>query len=83
VSRAKLAPRTLARSRAHIQRERYGNQAIASDLTNPDFPGLAASFSLFSQRATTPADLHTALTRALPRNEPALIEVPLGELPGP
>ncbi len=66
-----------------IQRELYGNRVIASDLTNPDFPKLAASFSLFSQRATTPADLRTALDRALARNEPALIEVPLGELPGP
>ena len=66
-----------------IQRELYGNRVIASDLTNPDFPKLAASFSLFSQRATTPTDLRTALDRALARNEPALIEVALGELPGP
>ncbi len=66
-----------------IQRELYGNRVIASDLTNPDFPRLAASFSIFSQRATTPGDLRTALTHALTRNEPALIEVPLGELPGP
>ena len=66
-----------------IQRELYGNRVIASDLTNPDFPKLASSFSLFSQRATTPAELRAALDRALSRNEPALIEVPLGELPGP
>ena len=66
-----------------IQRELYGNRVIASDLTNPDFPKLASSFSLFSQRATTPDELRAALDRALTRNEPALIEVPLGELPRP
>jgi acetolactate synthase-1/2/3 large subunit len=66
-----------------IQRELYGNRVIASDLTNPDFVGLGASFSLFSERATTPDELRAALDRALARNEPALIEVPLGELPGP
>ena len=66
-----------------IQRELYGNRVIASDLTNPDFVRMGESFSLFSQRATTPAELRTALDKALARNEPALIEVPLGELPGP
>ena len=66
-----------------IQRELYGNRVIASDLTNPDFPRLAASFSIFSQSATRPDELRAALERALSRNEPALIEVPLGELPGP
>jgi acetolactate synthase-1/2/3 large subunit len=66
-----------------IQRELYGNRVIASDLTNPDFVRLGESFSLFSQRATSPDELRTALARALSRNEPALIEVPLGDLPGP
>jgi acetolactate synthase I/II/III large subunit len=66
-----------------IQREHYGNRVIASDLTNPDFLRLAASFSVFSRRATTPDELQTALERALARNEPALIEVPLGELASP
>jgi acetolactate synthase-1/2/3 large subunit len=66
-----------------IQRELYGNRVIASDLTNPDFVRLGASFSLFAERATSPDELHAALEHALARNEPALIEVPLGELPGP
>jgi acetolactate synthase-1/2/3 large subunit len=66
-----------------IQRELYGNRVIASDLTNPDFVRLGESFSLLSQRATSPDELRTALARALARNEPALIEVPLGDLPGP
>ena len=38
---------------------------------------------MFSQRATTPDELQAALEQALARNEPALIEVPLGELPSP
>jgi acetolactate synthase I/II/III large subunit len=66
-----------------IQREMYGNRVIASDLTNPDFVRLADSFGLFSQKAASPDELRAALERALVRNEPALIEVPLGELPGP
>jgi acetolactate synthase I/II/III large subunit len=66
-----------------IQRETYGNRVIASDLTNPDFVRLADSFSIFSQRATSPDELQAALGRALARDEPALIEVPLGELPSP
>jgi acetolactate synthase-1/2/3 large subunit len=66
-----------------IQREHYGNRVIASDLTNPDFVRLADSFSIFSQRATSPDELQAALDQALARDEPALIEVPLGELPSP
>jgi acetolactate synthase I/II/III large subunit len=66
-----------------IQRELYGNRVIASDLRNPDFVRLADSFGLFSRKATSPDELQDALEQALARNEPALIEVPLGELPGP
>jgi acetolactate synthase-1/2/3 large subunit len=66
-----------------IQRELYGNRVIASDLTNPDFVRLAESFGLAGERADDPDDLRTALERALARAEPALIEVKLGELPGP
>jgi acetolactate synthase I/II/III large subunit len=66
-----------------IQREMYGNRVIASDLTNPDFVRLAESFGLAATRADDPDDLRHALERALARAEPALIEVKLGELPGP
>ncbi|MCE3247632.1 MAG: hypothetical protein K0R41_1457, partial [Geminicoccaceae bacterium] len=66
-----------------IQRELYGNRVIASDLTNPDFVRLGESFSLSSQRANSPDELQAALERALARDEPALIEVPVGEMPSP
>ena len=66
-----------------IQREHYGNRVIASDLTNPDFVRLAESFGLAGVRADDPDDLRRALERALARNEPALIEVKVGEMPGP
>jgi acetolactate synthase-1/2/3 large subunit len=66
-----------------IQRELYGNRVIASDLTNPDFVRLGESFSLCSQRANSPDELQAALERALARDEPALIEVPVGEMPSP
>jgi acetolactate synthase-1/2/3 large subunit len=66
-----------------IQRELYGNRVIASDLTNPDFVRLADSFGLFAQKATSQDDLQDAIERALARDEPGLIEVKVGEMPGP
>jgi len=66
-----------------IQRELYGNRVIASDLTNPDFVRLAESFGLTAERADDPDDLRQALERTLARNKPALIEVKVGEMPGP
>jgi acetolactate synthase I/II/III large subunit len=61
----------------------YGNRVIASDLTNPDFLKLADSFGIMGLRATSPEALRQALRKALAANEPALIEVPVGEMPNP
>jgi acetolactate synthase-1/2/3 large subunit len=61
----------------------YGNRVIASDLTNPDFMKLADSFGIMGLRATSPEALRQALRKALSSNEPALIEVPVGEMPNP
>jgi acetolactate synthase-1/2/3 large subunit len=67
-----------------IQEERYGNRLIASDLTNPDFVRFAESFGAAAERARSPQDLRSALNRALKRrDEPTLIEVPVGPLPSP
>jgi acetolactate synthase I/II/III large subunit len=66
-----------------IQEERFG-RPIASDLANPDFVKFAESFGAAAMRATSPAELGTALTRALAhRDAPTLIEVPVGALPSP
>ena len=61
----------------------YGNRVIASDLTNPDFLKLADSFGIMGLRATSPDALRQALRKALASGEPALIEVPVGEMPNP
>ncbi|HVY14805.1 MAG TPA: thiamine pyrophosphate-dependent enzyme [Rhodopila sp.] len=66
-----------------IQAERYGNRLIASDLTNPDFVAFAKSFGMAAFRATTPAALETALHQAFGLDAPALIHVPVGEMPSP
>jgi acetolactate synthase-1/2/3 large subunit len=67
-----------------IQEDHYGNRVIASDLVNPDFVRYAQSFGAAAERARTPAQLRAALNRAFKRrNEPTLIEVPVGPLPSP
>ncbi len=66
------------------QEERFGNRIIASDLSNPDFVRFAESFGAAAERARNPAELRTALKRALSRRDgPSLIEVPVGALPSP
>jgi acetolactate synthase-1/2/3 large subunit len=66
-----------------MQREDHGNRVIGSDLANPDFMRLAASFGIGGYRASDPAGLRNALEQALAKNEPALIEIPVGDLPDP
>jgi acetolactate synthase I/II/III large subunit len=61
----------------------YGNRVIASDLRNPDFMKLAESFGVMGLRAASPEALRASLRKALSSNEPALIEVPVGEMPNP
>jgi acetolactate synthase-1/2/3 large subunit len=66
-----------------IQAQAYGNRLIASDLTNPDFVRFAESFGMAAFRATTPDALQDALHKAFALNAPALIHVPVGEMPSP
>ena len=66
-----------------IQKEQYGNRLIASDLTNPDFVKFAESFGAGAYRATTPAALEAALRAAFAAGKPALVHVPVGEMPSP
>jgi acetolactate synthase-1/2/3 large subunit len=67
----------------NMQRHDHGNRVIGTDLANPDFIKLADSFGIAGYRAKDPAALRKALETALARNEPALIEVPVGDLPDP
>jgi acetolactate synthase-1/2/3 large subunit len=67
----------------NMQRDLHGNRLIGSDLANPDFVRLAESFGIGGFRATGPEALRRALERALASNEPALIEVPCGDMPSP
>ncbi len=66
-----------------IQRESFGGRTIASDLLNPDFVKLAESFGVAATRVHDPDALAGALRETLAGAEPALIEVPVGEMPSP
>ncbi len=65
-----------------MQQQRFG-RLIASDLRNPDFVRLADAFGMRGLRAEGPDGLRAALRDALNRDEPALITVPVGEMPDP
>lgn len=66
-----------------IQSERFDNRLIASDLVNPDFVAFARSFGMNTWHATDAAGLSRALRAALAARAPALIHVPVGEMPSP
>lgn len=66
-----------------IQEQQYGNRLIACDLTNPDFVRFAESFGMAAFRATTPDALEAALRQAFALNAPALVHVPVGQMPSP
>ncbi len=66
-----------------IQAQQYGNRLIASDLTNPDFVRFAESFGMAAFHATTPDALEDVLRKAFALHAPALVHVPVGEMPSP
>ncbi len=66
-----------------LQNERFGGRTIASDLQNPDFVKLAESFGVAAYRATSAAELEKTASQALAAGKPALIHVPVGEMPSP
>lgn len=65
-----------------IQQASFGRE-IAVELTNPDFVALARAFGVHGERAEGAEGLRLALVRARQRGGPTLIEVPVGEMPGP
>jgi len=67
----------------NMQKTLHGNRVIGSDLANPDFVKLADSFGIAGHRVTGPEGLRRALEKSLAKNEPALIEVPCGDMPSP
>jgi acetolactate synthase I/II/III large subunit len=67
----------------NMQKGLHGNRVIGTDLANPDFVRLGESFGIGAHRATSPEALRRTLERSLASNEPALIEVPVGEMPSP
>ena len=64
-----------------IQQTNYGGRMIGVELHNPDFVALARSFGMRGRKAETPDELRTALRDAFAQGGPALIEIPVGELP--
>lgn len=52
-------------------------------LQNPDFVALAQAFDVAGHRATSPEELRSTLADAIEARRPALIEVPVGEMPDP
>ena len=67
----------------NMQKSLHGNRVIGSDLANPDFVKLADSFGIGAHRVTGPEGLRRALETSLAANEPAIIEVPVGDMPSP
>jgi acetolactate synthase I/II/III large subunit len=67
----------------NMQKNLHGNRVIGSDLTNPDFVRLAGSFDVAGHRVSDPQGLRRILEKSLAANEPALIEVPVGDMPSP
>jgi acetolactate synthase-1/2/3 large subunit len=67
----------------NMQKSMHGNRVIGSDLANPDFMKLADSFGIGGHRVSNPEALRRALEGSLAANEPAIIEVPVGDMPSP
>ncbi len=63
------------------QRQSFAGHTIASELTNPDFVKLAEAFGVRGLRAESAADLQDTVREAIKADEPALIVVPVGEMP--
>ncbi len=64
-----------------IQQQAWGGRMIGWDLANPDFCRFADSFGIASYRATTADELEARLREAFALNAPALVHVPVGEMP--
>ncbi|WP_433607308.1 thiamine pyrophosphate-dependent enzyme [Dactylosporangium sp. CA-139114] len=64
------------------QRQRFG-RSLGTRLANPDFVRLADAFGVPAVRVRDPEGLSAALRESAATPGPALIEVPVGEMPHP
>ena len=64
-----------------IQNEAFGGRNIGVELANPDFVKLADAYGMLGIRANSPEELRKAIREAFAARGPALIEVPVGDLP--
>lgn len=64
-----------------IQQQAWGGREIANDLANPDFVRFAESFGIAAFRATSAGELEARLREAFALRAPALVHVPVGEMP--
>ncbi|WP_117208712.1 thiamine pyrophosphate-binding protein [Allorhizocola rhizosphaerae] len=60
--------------RRHQERT-YPGRVIATDLSNPDFAGMAESFGALGLRVDTPEQIRPCLSKALECGGPAVVEV--------
>ena len=66
-----------------MQKELYDGRIISTDLVNPDFVALAEAYGAAGLRVHSADSLRDALTESFEADVPVLIEVPVGEMPGP
>ena len=66
-----------------MQKEFHDKRFIATDLVNPDFVSLAESFGALGLRVHSAKGLRDALPEAFAAERPVVIDVPVGEMPGP
>jgi acetolactate synthase-1/2/3 large subunit len=66
-----------------IQQEQFGGRYIASDLAGPDLRHVARAYDVGYHHAGSPAELGRAVRTAVASNVPAVVEMPVGELPTP
>jgi thiamine pyrophosphate-dependent acetolactate synthase large subunit-like protein len=77
--------RRLENAVARVTREgAIRTRVIATDLHNSDFVKLAESYGALGLRVETPEALESAIRRGFDHDDsPALIEIPVGDMPSP
>ena len=66
-----------------MQKELYNERIISTDLVNPDYVSYAESFGAKGVRVHSANELRGALAEAFAADLPVVIDVPVGEMPGP